>query len=58
MVDKTAIERLEQVASSPFMRCSYTEAIKMLEEAVAKGKKFEHAVRVVCLCVLCVLLIH
>jgi aspartyl/asparaginyl-tRNA synthetase len=45
MVDKTAIERLEQVASSPFKRCSYTEAISLLEKAVAGGKKFEHAVR-------------
>jgi len=44
MVDKTAIDRLEQVASSSFKRCSYTEAIELLEKAVAGGKKFEHAV--------------
>ncbi|KAF5841789.1 hypothetical protein DUNSADRAFT_11105 [Dunaliella salina] len=43
MVDKTAIDRLEQVASSSFKRCSYTEAIELLEKAAAGGRKFEHA---------------
>ncbi len=46
MVDKGAVERLEQVASSPFKRVSYTEAIDILKEVVASGKKkFEFAVR-------------
>mmetsp|Transcript_36164 Transcript_36164/g.106823 ORF Transcript_36164/g.106823 Transcript_36164/m.106823 type:complete len:658 (-) Transcript_36164:132-2105(-) len=44
MIDKTAIERLEQVVSTPFKRISYTEAIELLEKSVADGKKFEHAV--------------
>lgn len=46
MVDKGAVERLEQVASSPFKRVSYTEAIDILKEVVASGKKkFEFPVR-------------
>ena len=45
MVDKGAIARLEQVASTPFKRVSYTEAIEILEGVVAAGKKtFEYAV--------------
>ncbi|GFH25835.1 uncharacterized protein HaLaN_23867, partial [Haematococcus lacustris] len=43
MVDAGAIARLEQVAASPFQRCSYTDAITLLEAEVAKGRKFEHA---------------
>ncbi|XP_010539388.1 PREDICTED: asparagine--tRNA ligase, cytoplasmic 1-like [Tarenaya hassleriana] len=42
--DKGCIERLKTVASTPFVRVSYTEAVKMLEDAVAKGKKFENKV--------------
>lgn len=45
MVDPTAIERLEQVASTPFKRVSYTEAIEILEGVIARGeKKFEYPV--------------
>lgn len=44
MIDATAIERLEQVAHTPFKRVAYTEAIELLEKAVADGKKFEHPV--------------
>ncbi|MCH4054388.1 MAG: asparagine--tRNA ligase [Atopobiaceae bacterium] len=43
-VDKGLIERLEHVASSDFVRVSYTDAIKVLEEAVAAGHKFEYPV--------------
>lgn len=39
MIDKTAIARLEQVASSSFKRVSYTEAIEILEGVVKSGKK-------------------
>ena len=39
MIDSEAISRLEQVASTPFMRLSYTEAIEKLEEVVKEGKK-------------------
>lgn len=44
MIDKTAVERLQQVASTPFKRITYTEAIELLEKAVAEGKKFEYPV--------------
>lgn len=47
MVDKTAIARLEQVASTPFKRVSYTEAIELLQDVVARGvKNFEYKVSV------------
>ena len=41
MIDKTLIARLEGVVNENFVRLSYTEGIKILEEAVAKGRKFE-----------------
>jgi asparaginyl-tRNA synthetase len=44
MIDNTSLARLQQVASNPFKRCSYTEAIELLEKAVAEGKKFEYPV--------------
>jgi asparaginyl-tRNA synthetase len=45
MVDSTCIDRLKQVAATPFARCSYTDAIAVLEQAVASGaKKFDNAV--------------
>ncbi|CAI5525590.1 unnamed protein product [Closterium sp. Naga37s-1] len=44
MFDKTALDRLAHVASSPFARVTYTEAIELLQEAIKKGKKFENAV--------------
>ncbi len=44
-VDKTAIQRLEHVASTPFKRLSYTEAVEILEDAIKnKKKKFEFKV--------------
>lgn len=39
MIDKGAIDRLEQVSSTPFKRVSYTEAVELLESAVKSGKK-------------------
>lgn len=42
--DKTCIDRLRMVASTPFERVSYTEAVELLEEAVKGGKKFENKV--------------
>ncbi|KFK27234.1 hypothetical protein AALP_AA8G354900 [Arabis alpina] len=42
--DKECIDRLKLVASTPFGRVTYTEAIKLLEEAVSKGKEFENKV--------------
>ena len=43
-VDKRLIERLTHVATSDFARVSYTEAVSILEDAVAKGHTFEYPV--------------
>ena len=44
MVDKGLIERLQKVVATDFVRLPYTEGIKILEEAVAQGHKFEFPV--------------
>ena len=44
MFDKTLIERLRSVVDTEFVRLPYTEGIKILEDAIAKGKKFEFPV--------------
>lgn len=44
MYDKGLIERLKFVVENDFVRLSYTEGIKILEKAVAKGHKFEYPV--------------
>ena len=44
MVDKGLIERLEKVIDTEFVRLPYTQGIKILEEAIAAGKKFEFPV--------------
>jgi asparaginyl-tRNA synthetase len=44
MIDKELIERLNFVIKNDFIRLPYTEGIKILEEAVAKGHKFEFPV--------------
>ena len=44
MVDKHLLERLNGVVEGSFVRLSYTEGIRLLEEAVAKGRKFEFPV--------------
>ncbi|CAI8619707.1 unnamed protein product [Vicia faba] len=44
-IDKGCIDRLKLVASSPFVRLSYTEAVEILEESVKNGKKFENEVK-------------
>ena len=44
MYDKELIDRLKFVVENDFVRLSYTEGIKILEEAVAKGHKFEYRV--------------
>ncbi|HIU05374.1 MAG TPA: asparagine--tRNA ligase [Candidatus Coprousia avicola] len=43
-VDKGLLERLEHVASSDFARVTYTEAIEILEGAVAAGHAFDYPV--------------
>ncbi|XP_062011753.1 asparagine--tRNA ligase, cytoplasmic 1-like [Rosa rugosa] len=42
--DKTCIDRLKMVASTPFERITYTEAVELLIDAVKNGKKFENHV--------------
>ena len=44
MFDKGLIARLQDVLKESFVRLPYTEGIKILEEAVAKGHKFEFPV--------------
>lgn len=41
MIDKELRSRLEFVLEHDFVRLGYSEGIKILEEAVAKGQKFE-----------------
>ena len=43
-VDKGLLERLEHVANSDFARVTYTEAVEILQAAVAGGTKFEYPV--------------
>lgn len=44
MIDKTLLERLNSVVNEEFVRLPYTEGIKILEQAVADGHKFEFPV--------------
>ncbi len=44
MIDPELIERLKFVTTHDFVRLPYTEGIKILEDAVAKGHKFEFPV--------------
>lgn len=44
MYDKDLIERLNFVITNEFKRLTYTEGIEILEQAVAKGVKFEFPV--------------
>ena len=41
MIDKGLIERLKSILESDFVRLPYTEGIKILQDAIAKGRKFE-----------------
>lgn len=43
-IDKGLIERLESVVKKDFIRLSYTEGIKILEQTVADGHQFEYPV--------------
>ena len=42
MIDKTLEERLAHVLNSEFKRMPYTEAIEILQKAVAEGHKFDN----------------
>ena len=44
MIDKTLLERLNSVVNGSFVRLDYTDGIKILEDAVAAGHKFEFPV--------------
>ena len=44
MIDKTLLERLQGALKNDFVRLTYTDGIKILEEAVANGHKFEFPV--------------
>src|SRR5213078_2906382 len=44
-IDKECINRLGKFVESSFERMTYTEAIKALENAASKGKKFEFPVK-------------
>ncbi len=44
MIDPTLIERLQGVLKEDFVRLPYTEGVKILEEAVRGGHKFEFPV--------------
>ncbi len=44
MIDKELIDRLKFVIENDFVRLPYTEGIKILEEAIANGQKFEFPV--------------
>ena len=44
MFDKELIERLRSIVGTEFVRLSYTDGIKILEDAVAAGHKFEFPV--------------
>ena len=41
MIDKSLIARLEGVLKETFVRLSYTDGIRILQEAIQAGKKFE-----------------
>jgi len=45
-IEKTAVERLKMIVDKPFLRVTYTEGVKILEDAIKTGKKkFEYPVK-------------
>lgn len=44
MIDKTLLTRLQSVVNGSFVRLDYSEGIRILEEAVKSGQKFEYPV--------------
>ena len=44
-IEKGLLARLKHVLDTPFRRLPYTEAIKVLEQAIAGGRKFEYPVK-------------
>ncbi|MBX3365279.1 MAG: asparagine--tRNA ligase [Phycisphaeraceae bacterium] len=43
-IEKGLLARLKHVLDTPFRRLPYTEAIKILEKAIAGGRKFEYPI--------------
>jgi asparaginyl-tRNA synthetase len=43
-IQKGTIANLQHIVNKPFLRVTYTEGIKILEEAIKKGQKFEYPV--------------
>ncbi len=43
-IEKGLLARLNHVLEKPFLHLSYTEAIDILEKAIAKGEKFEYPI--------------
>ncbi len=43
-IEKGVIERLARTIESPFVRITYTEAVRVLAEAIVKGRRFEYPV--------------
>ena len=41
MIDKGLLERLQSVINTDFVRLDYTEGIRILQEAIKSGRKFE-----------------
>ncbi len=44
-IEKTAVERLKLIVDKPFLRVTYTDGIKILEDAIKGGKKFEFPIK-------------
>ncbi len=44
-IEKTAIDRLRHVIDKPFLRVTYTEGVRILEDAIRKGRKFEYPIK-------------
>ena len=44
MIDKTLLTRLQSIVNGSFVQLDYSEGIKILEEAVKSGQKFEYPV--------------
>ena len=44
-IEKTAVERLKLIVDKPFVRVTYTDGIKILEDAIKGGKRFEFPIK-------------
>lgn len=44
-IEKGLLDRLAHVLEKPFLRLPYTEAVRIIRDAAAKGKKFEFPVK-------------